>query len=121
MNVRLLRFALAAMLCTSWQSVSAEITANDLLRGCQELTSGRTLYYHGGLCLGFLNGIHEMRYYYGDPPYCSPLGADYVQIARIVAKYLEEHPELLHRLAPHLAISALSEAFPCGLHRAPPE
>lgn len=39
------------------------------------------------------------------------------QLTRVVQKYLEDHPEKLHRTASGLVINALAEAFPCYLYQ----
>ena len=40
-------------------------------------------------------------------------GATHEQEARVVYKYLDNHPEKLHEPAGKLVSLALSEAFPC--------
>jgi hypothetical protein len=44
---------------------------------------------------------------------CLPDGVSYDQIVRVVVKYLQSHPERLHRRGKGLAVEALSAAFPC--------
>jgi hypothetical protein len=75
--------------------------------------------YGGGRCLGFLQGVIEMHEFYrvdrpkGDSLFCPPDDATYVQYARIVVKYLRDHPEELHKDDFVLAVKALVVAFPC--------
>ena len=45
--------------------------------------------------------------------YCFPNGATYAQIAKVVAQYLGENPNELHRDARALVQVSLAEAFPC--------
>lgn len=46
--------------------------------------------------------------------FCPPAeGIPPSQVARIVVKFLREHPELLHMSAPVLVMRAMTEAFPC--------
>ena len=72
-----------------------------------------------GRCLGFLQGVIEMHEFYrvdrpkGDSLFCLPNEATYVQYARIVVKYLRDHPEELHKDDFVLAVKALVVAFPC--------
>lgn len=47
------------------------------------------------------------------PIICIPTAVQNGQIADTMCNYLEKHPEQRHLLAVDLAISALSEAFPC--------
>ena len=44
---------------------------------------------------------------------CIPNDSNYEQFARVVLKYLKEHPERLHKPASHLIVFALNEAYPC--------
>ncbi len=46
--------------------------------------------------------------------YCRPDGVTRIQEARIVVKYLESHPEILHfKLSAIVVIAALRQAYPC--------
>ena len=47
------------------------------------------------------------------PAPCTPKGASLGQLARVVKKYLQDHPEFLHLDAGGLVYNALNEAFPC--------
>jgi len=71
-------------------------------------------------CLGFITGIMTMtdEVQTANPKYaklpCYPDGTMTAgQAARVVTKYLNSHPEKLHRDAHILVIEALREAFPC--------
>lgn len=44
---------------------------------------------------------------------CDPEGSVGGQWARVVEKWLKEHPERLHEPAVFLIVDALREAFPC--------
>lgn len=63
-----------------------------------------------GACSGYVAGISDMASGYF---FCPPSNANYSQYARIVAKYLNNHPEKLNLIPLALVINALSEAFPC--------
>ena len=47
------------------------------------------------------------------PAPCTPKGASLGQLARVVKKFLQDHPESLHLDAGGLVYNALNEAFPC--------
>ncbi len=42
-----------------------------------------------------------------------PAGVDIAQMARVLVKWLRDHPERLHELPSVLTIDALKDAFPC--------
>jgi hypothetical protein len=44
---------------------------------------------------------------------CPPAGVDYYQIAHILRKYINDHPELEHNPTEGLAVLALQNAFQC--------
>lgn len=45
--------------------------------------------------------------------FCAPANAKQEQVVRVLAKWLEGHPELLHQPADKLVGSALRDTFPC--------
>ena len=71
----------------------------------------------GSFCLGLMQGILHMDQIYsfenGSGLICEPDGFNTAQAARIVVKYLREHPEELHQSSSILAFVALRAAFPC--------
>ena len=78
--------------------------------------SDKTRLVDASRCLGFLQGIVRMNNFYrekGDSLFCLPKGSTYGQYARIVVKYLQDHPEELHQDEFDLAVGALVIAFPC--------
>lgn len=70
-------------------------------------------------CSGFMKGVLDMNAVYSSmhteqPLLCVPdEGVLVIKAARIVVKYLNEHPEQLHFQDGVLATLALAEAFPC--------
>lgn len=108
-------------------------TGNDLLRSCQTAlrvsdrpTDSRDvgmIVREGvqmGSCTGFMQGITNANLFYQDHLkgrglyFCLPeKGISNGQAARIVVKWLQEHPEELHNDAIVLAMVAFSSAFPC--------
>ncbi len=74
--------------------------------------------FSSGQCLGMLYAIGYTNYvssikYKNKPLFCTP-PVQMMKSARIVVKYLKDHPEKLHEEAVGLAVEALSEAFPCN-------
>ena len=51
---------------------------------------------------------------FGGTEVCAPSDATGEQAVRVVLKYLQGHPQLLHKPAGELVWEALHEAFPCG-------
>jgi len=96
---------------------------NELLRACKEVvrdsdgerdTSGISI----GYCLGLVNGVMSTmvtmnEYLLSKEKTCFPEGLINDQGARIVAKYLQEHPASLHRDGAFLAMAAFQNAYPC--------
>jgi len=79
---------------------------------------------HMGFCFGLMNGVMDLNRFYqnlydqieykGILLFCIPeSGIDNSQAARIVIKYLNEHPERLHEHTMRLVFTAFVEAFPC--------
>ena len=54
-----------------------------------------------------------MLIFYNDSQHCPPVDATNDESARIVYKYLEDHPEELHKRNTFLIRNALLEAWPC--------
>ena len=67
------------------------------------------------ICLAYMVGIIEGYYSARPTPaaFCYPSEVTGEQAARVVNKYLRDHPERLHRRSVQLILDALSEAFPC--------
>ena len=80
----------------------------------------------GAYCLGFLQGTRLMNDYLNTPSlkygflgakyalFCQPKISTNAEAARIVVKYLRDHPERLHEDEFILALAALNAAFPCA-------
>jgi Rap1a immunity proteins len=69
-----------------------------------------------GFCLGFLGGMLSLSRITHNtqnlPFFCAPAVTN-EQGARVLVKYLKEHPEMLHLEGDFLTFQALMEAFPC--------
>ena len=100
---------------------AAKLDGSTLLRSCRtavdqdgkaniQLSSDESFGF--GFCLGLVRGIVEMSG--AMKLICTPKEFDYTQMARIVVKRLEDHPETLHLSASPLAFTAIQEAFPCN-------
>lgn len=77
-----------------------------------------------GYCLGLMQGVtgvnmiyqtYSDKYSYKEIlQFCAPEnGIGHGQAARIVVKYLKEHPEILHENEVIVSVKALGAAFPC--------
>ena len=68
-------------------------------------------------CIGLMQGMFGMNDFYGltgaTLVFCRPNNSTAGQAARIVVKYLQDHPEQLHQDEFGLAVAALQAAFPC--------
>jgi hypothetical protein len=105
--------------------VAIAVDGNQLLRACKEAirdsdgerdTSGVDI----GYCLGLVNGVMNTmdtmnNYLLPKEKTCFPEGLMNKQGARIVAKYLEEHPASLHRDGAFLTMAAFQNAYPCKI------
>ena len=73
-----------------------------------------------GFCLGLMHGITHSNALYqvmapGKELLCLPKsGVNNGQAARVVLRYLRDHPEQLHENDFILAMRALRDAFPCS-------
>jgi hypothetical protein len=138
---RLILFALVLLVCLltpkaySQQSASYAKDGNDLLARCQVLIDladhkrtpssdpARVIAEASNLswCAGFMQGITNTNLLYEsylkstNPLFCLPAsGITNGQAARVVVKYLQDHPENLHREPMTVAAAALMNAFPCN-------
>jgi hypothetical protein len=110
----------------------AGTTGNDVLKTCQ--TAVRFVDNNGaptgelfdsGWCFGWVNSALELTKLHNDwtslakqkptlLQFCIPdSGIPTIQVARILVKYLKEHPEQLHGDGMGLTLAALKDAFPC--------
>lgn len=78
----------------------------------------------GGIhCLGYLSGVDDTLTLWREnnaasikgnaqPPACIP-SATMLELAKVVVKYLNDHPNQLHKSYSELVVLALSDAYPC--------
>jgi hypothetical protein len=116
--------AAGVLLCSTAPAVA---DGNDLLKQCGVAVAfidGARIETRDSpnisFCLGFLQGITQTNVLYqqaqkSDAQFCLPTsGITNGQAARIVVKYLRDHPEALHNGEFVLAVWAFKEAFPCN-------
>lgn len=94
---------------------------NQLLEHCSATlneNSSSEDYQRASFCRGLLWGVvmtHStlVALKNSDKYFCLPKGIIINQGAKIVVKYLNEHPAFLHKGDVALVISAFADAFPC--------
>jgi hypothetical protein len=69
-------------------------------------------------CLSFILGLREANSYDSYvrkiPQYCLPVGATIEQMRKVVLKFSEDNPNLLHIPFGMLSITAFQQKFPCS-------
>lgn len=118
-------FALSLVLfprLLSAQEATPKGMGMELLEECQAAERG-TPSVQSAHCLGYLNGIADgldawesfNKYHNGNlpPPACIPRSATMGELARVVVKFLNDHPNKLHESYRFLAILALADGYPC--------
>jgi hypothetical protein len=122
------RYALLLLLCCF--GTKAYCTdGNALLSFCQsvekaELTDTDAIALQ--FCYGYIQGVidgdgiwqgmmsYDKNHTHDKAKYCLPEeGFLYMQVARVVVKFLKEHPENLHWAGSVLVHNAFVKAFPC--------
>jgi hypothetical protein len=73
-------------------------------------------------CISFISGVVDGGQFAakGDRrlfPVCFPPDVDGNQMAKIIVKYGDDHPEKLNNGAAYIVINALQQAFPCSVTR----
>jgi hypothetical protein len=73
-----------------------------------------------GLCMGFISGIIDLETMdsgvlkHPTHTWCTPDSATITQLAKVIVKYGDDHPEDLHLPGVLVVAKALVAAFPCG-------
>jgi hypothetical protein len=95
------------------------LTSLKLRDYCKSVGSDRTKlsseeYNNQNICLFYVSGVLD-GFQIGDraTKLCVPSGASLGELALVVSKYLDRHPEKLHNPPQYLIIDALHTAFPC--------
>ncbi len=102
------------------QSQNGEtLTSPKLREYCALVGLGQTKlsnddYDHRNICLFYVSGVLD-GFQIGDSTtkICIPSEASLGELALVVSKYLNQHPERLHNPPQYLVIDALHAAFPC--------
>lgn len=92
----------------------ADISKLELFENVQLISCGS--YLNGieggiGFYSALLNKMSESKKF--SLPYCIPANVPITQKAKIIKKFLDEHPEQLHEPAVALYFVAMVQAFPC--------
>ena len=116
---------MVVLLCSIVQVRADVITGNKLLDACtntevvmKEQTDDPIVQGKAALCIGFVKGVTDAHttfvdWEYMKPNWCLPPDVVAGQPVRTVTKYMQEHPQYLHRTASDLVAIALYLAFPC--------
>ena len=104
-------------------STGAMADGNELLKQCQtavDRSSGVDFLggYETGYCYGTINGVVGSiqtlnQYLLPEERTCLPDEMKQIQGARIVLKFLSDHPASLGRSDPFLVLAAFQDAYPC--------
>lgn len=99
---------------------------NDLLRKCNAvilaadagIKLSKDSYIDIGWCLGYVEGIRDTAHIYQsifkeNKVYCIPQGVENGQIIRVILKYLNEHPHMLHEHESLLGMLSIRNSFSC--------
>ena len=89
---------------------ATQVTGAFLLKLCDS-SFEKCLFYVGGVTDGYQLGRSHAK---GKPIICPPAGSDKTQAARIVHKYVRDHPEDHHLPAKIIVINAMARTFPCN-------
>lgn len=113
-------------------------TGNDLLHACEALIESPENISNSSLqekldwvsqsefCYGYIRGLMEWNSYYEKwlenvlfkPIFCigdNPVEVN--QLVQIAIKYMNDHPEELHKKGTTILDSAFSQAFPCSANK----
>jgi hypothetical protein len=106
-------------------SQSNYTTGNELRSNCKYAISDSDADHatpQAGLCIGFVDGFQQFEQLtdiarkapQNSRLICIPDGVTNGQSVKVVVRYLDQHPEALHKFAGLLVFEALTDAFPCS-------
>ena len=121
---RLVRAFIWAALIVSASEAAAQLptgdtSANAIFRGCKALVEGQTrdaqLYALGNFCGGIVVGLASVGQHLSLPEWesCAPATSEARQLAQVVVKYIETHPERMREDFRTLTLEAFHDAWPC--------
>lgn len=110
--------AMLSLLPVSGAAEEPALSGDILLKHCESALQDKTPRSFGaGVCVGILQTLTYIQPLldptYEKASYCVPQGLLNEQEVRVVATYLQSHPERLQEEGRTLALDALHEAFPC--------
>jgi hypothetical protein len=111
---------LAAPACGAWGQSVPPAAGSDLLRSCTALvslaTKGGSISVDATSCAAYLKGLRDGIDVSGRPVaerlFCAPT-ATLDEMAGVIVKHFQDHPDNTRRHASGEAIAALSRAYPC--------
>jgi hypothetical protein len=90
----------------------------------QKALANKSVAFDGGFCAGFIDAvIDSMNMWEADDisekrphaiRFCLPQEGTNGQYLQVFLKYLDQHPEELHKAAAFLLVESLRAAFPCS-------
>ncbi len=120
MKLMVLAAFLSLVMCAK---ASGQTTTGEQIQSkCKESTN-QTASFNVGFCAGFIDGVIQSQYMWEAsdnlqkrdhaPSFCLPKESTNGQLLQIFIKYLDDHPEELHKPAALLLVQSLQKAFPC--------
>jgi hypothetical protein len=85
--------------------------------GCRAYVYEDNANFYAGVCVGAVSALLHLSYVPQLRPslhICAPADATFGQAARIVTKFIEDHPERQSETFSDLAVLAMRSAWPCG-------
>jgi len=115
-----MKWILAMLLSSSvtWAHPSKGYTDGNDLRDQCGAAIAKDAGFGAGACLGFIEGFRQLAVMTQPVTnlklLCLPDGVPNGQLAKVIVKYLDQHPEKLHLPAAQLMYDATDDAFPCA-------
>ena len=98
-------------------AAAAGFPTSEVMLGCRAYVYEDNANFYGGVCLGAARTLLHLSYIPSLRPalgICAPEDATFGQAARIVTKFIEDHPERQGENFADLAVLAMRSAWPCG-------
>lgn len=101
------------------QAPTAGISGNTIFAGCKALVEDRAptpeIFSLGNLCAGIVIGLGAVGQFLSPPEwrFCAPEVSNSKQLAQVVVKYIDAHPEQQHDDFRKLMLAAFHEEWPC--------
>jgi hypothetical protein len=106
------------------QGSTSDTSANPVYAGCKAFAQNQPasdpqMFNMKGFCAGVLHALAFVSPYLERGPEfrsCVPPESTAAQLAQVVVKFLDEHPERMHEDFRVLALEAFHNAWPCNLN-----